>query len=52
MEENDIETEINFSQEQFLDLLKRFYEKGNREGITVQKWLDDLKLDLLNSQTK
>jgi hypothetical protein len=39
--------------EQFFDLMKRFYEKGiQEEEITVQKWLEDFKLDIQNAAGK
>ncbi|WP_156324310.1 hypothetical protein [Bacillus sp. FJAT-27251] len=51
MEKN--KSEIIFSQEQFFDLMKRFYEKGiQEEEITVQKWLDEFKLDIQNATGK
>ncbi|WP_156183061.1 hypothetical protein [Mesobacillus campisalis] len=45
--------EVNFSQEQFFDLMKRFYEKGiKEEEITVKKWLDEFKLGIQNATGK
>ena len=40
-------TEFSGKQDVFFDLLKRTYEKGMEDNdLTVEKLLDDLKLDL------
>lgn len=45
--------DIGLNQEHFFNILKKAYDKGiNEKEITVQKILDQLKIDLKNSSIK
>lgn len=51
MEQHLVNAGLN--QEHFFDVLKKAYEKGrNEKEMTVQKILDELKIDLKNTAAK
>lgn len=42
----------SFKQERILDIIKKVFEQGEQEEMTMHKLMEDLKIDLENAMTE